>query len=113
LATNFTRKIDVSEKVTRYKVHLVALEFSQKLGVDFDQMYSPVMDTILFRFLLALIVQLSLHNFLLDVVTTYLHGALDTKLFIVPPLEFLNNVPVAVPGKQTCLKIMKALYGLK
>ena len=81
--------------------------------MDFEQTYSPVINTISFRFLLALNVQLSLHIFLLDVMTPYLHGVLDTKLYIVPPPRFLKNTPTTVPGKHTGLQIMKALYGLK
>ena len=90
---NLTRKFDASGNVTRYKVRLVAQGFSQRLGINFDQTYSPVMDTISFIFLLALTVQLSLHIYLLDVVTTYLHGVLDTKLFIVPPHGFTRFYP--------------------
>jgi hypothetical protein len=91
----FTRKYDANEVVTRYKVRLVAQGFFQT--------YSPVMDTISFCFLLALTVQLSLHIFLLDVVTAYLHGVLDTKLFIVLPPGFMKNVLTAAPGKHTGL----------
>jgi hypothetical protein len=109
----FTRKFDANDNVTRYKVRLVAHGFSQRPGIDFDQTYSHVMDTISFRFLLALTVQLSLHIYLLDVVTVYLYGVLDTKLFIVPPPGFIRFVPTAIPGKHTGLQIMKVLYGLK
>ena len=84
---NFARKPDASGNIIRYKVRFVAQGFSQRPGVDFNQTYSPVINTISFRFLLALTIQLSLHIYLLDVVTTYLHGVLDTKLFIVPPLD--------------------------
>lgn len=109
----FTRKYDANGIVTRYKARLVAQGFSQRPGIDFDQTYSPVMDTISFPFLLALTVQLSLHILPLDVVTAYLHGVLDTKLFIVPPPGYMKKVPTAAPGKHTCLQIVKALYGLK
>jgi hypothetical protein len=109
----FIRKFDTNGNITRYKVRLVAQGFSQRPEIDFDQTYSHVMDTISFRFLPALTVQLSLHIYLLDVVTAYLHGVLDTKLFIVPPPGFLRSIPAALPGKHTGLQIMKALYGLK
>ena len=46
-------------------------------------------------------------------VTAYLHGVLDTKLFIVPPPGFIQSAPAAISGKHTGLQIMKALYGLK
>ena len=108
----FTRKFDANGTVIRYRVCLVAQGFSLRPGIDFDETHSPVMDTISFQLLMALTVQLSLHIFLLDVVTTYLHGILDTKLFIVPPPGFMKNILAAALDKHTSLQIMKALYGL-
>jgi hypothetical protein len=109
----FTRKLDSQGKVLRYKVRLVAQGFTQRPGIDYDQTYSPVMDTISFRYLLALAVQLQLKIYLLDVVTAYLHGNLDTKLHLIPPPDFLETIPKRQPGRFTGLRICKALYGLK
>ena len=66
-----------------------------------------------FDFFLALTVQLSLHIYLLDVVTAYLHDILDTTLFISSPLGFLPHVPTSQPGRHTGLQILKALHNLK
>lgn len=71
----------------------MAQGFSQRPRIDFDQTYSPVMDTTFFRFLLAFTVQLLLHIWLLDVVIAYLYGILDTTLFFLPPLGFLPLIP--------------------
>ena len=71
------------------------------------------MYTISFHYLLALAVQFSLKIYLLDVVTAYLHGNLDTKLHLKPPPGFLKSIPTPKPGKFTGLRICKALYGLK
>jgi hypothetical protein len=109
----FTRKFDARETVTRYKIRLVAHGYSRRPEITFDQTYSPVIDTISFIFLLALKVKLPLYIYFLDLVITYLHGVLDTKLFIVLPLGFLRTVPAAIPGKHMGLQIMKALYRLK
>lgn len=109
----FIRKFDARGTVRRYKIRLVAHGFSRRPEIDFDQIYFHVMDTISFIFLLALKIQLPLYIYLLDVVTTYLHGVLNTKLFIVLPPGFLRTVPAAIPGKHTGLQIMKAFYGLK
>ena len=76
----FTKKYDASGTVMRYKVYLVAHGFLQSSGVDFDQTYSPIMYTLSFRFVLALVVQLSLHIFFLDVVTGFLHGVIIKKI---------------------------------
>ena len=109
----FTRKRDENGNVLRYKVRLVAQGFTQKPGVDFEQTYSPVMDSTSFRYLLSLAVQLALATRLMDVVTAYLYGDLDTELHIKPPPGFLPQLPTPQPGQYSGLKICKALYGLK
>ena len=109
----FTRKLDSQGRVLRYKVRLVAQGFTQRPGIDYDQTYSPIMDIVSFRYLLALAVQFSLKIYLLDVVTAYLYGNLDTKLHLTPPPGFLKSIPNPKPGKFTGLRICKALYGLK
>ena len=57
------------------------------------------MDTTSFRYLLALKVHLNLHIYLLDVVTTYLHGELDSLLYLVPPPGFPKSKANPKPGK--------------
>jgi hypothetical protein len=37
----------------RYKARLVAQGFLQKPGIDYEETYSPIVDAITFRFLLA------------------------------------------------------------
>ena len=41
-----------NNEIIRYKMRLVAQGFSQKLGIDYKETYSPVIDTITFRSLL-------------------------------------------------------------
>ena len=110
----FTKKCDAQRRVLRFKVRLVAQGFSQRLGIDFDSTYSPVMDAGMFRYLLVLLVQFSLQTLMLDVVTTYLHVPLETKLFIKPPPLFSEvSFPSPRHGHFSDLKLHKALYGLK
>ena len=109
----FTIKFDSQGRVIRYKVRLVAQGFTQWLGIDYDQTYSPIMDSMSFRYILALSIQFSLKMYLLDVVTAYLHGNLDTKLHLNPPPGFLKSIPNLKPGKFIGLRICRALYGLK
>ena len=99
-------------RVIRYKVRLVAQGFRQRPGINYDQTYSHVMDTVLFRYLLALSIQLSLKMYLLDAVTAHLHDNLDTKLHLTPPPRFLKSIPNPKPVKFTGLRICKVLYGL-
>ena len=46
--------------MVRYKVRLVAQEFSQGPGIDFDQTYSPIMDGITFRYIISLATNMNL-----------------------------------------------------
>ena len=71
------------------------------------------MDSTSFRYLLSLVVQMALETRLLDVVTSYLYGDLDTHIHIKPPPEFLPHTTPAQPGRFYGLRICKALYGLK
>ena len=77
----FVRKRNEKNEITRYKARLVAQGFSQKPGIDFEETYSPVMDGITFRYLISLAVSENLDMRLMDVVTAYLYGDLDTEIY--------------------------------
>jgi hypothetical protein len=57
----------------------------QKLGIDYKETYSPVVDAITFRFLINLIVTESLDIRLMDVVTAYLYRLLDNDIYMKVP----------------------------
>jgi hypothetical protein len=64
--------------VVRYKARLVVQGFSQRPRTDYDETYSPVMSGITFRYLILMAAGMNLKIQLIDVVTTYLYGSLDT-----------------------------------
>ena len=72
----------------RYKVQLVVQGFSQRSGINYDVMYSPVMDTIIFHFLINLIVHENLDMHFMDVVMTYLYSSLDLDIYMKIPKVF-------------------------
>ena len=72
-------------EIVRYKARLVAQGFSQRLGVDYEETYSPVMDAITFRYLNGLGVHENLEIHLMDVVTAYLYGSLDNEIYMKVP----------------------------
>ena len=49
-------KKNENNEIVRYKARLVAQGFSQRLGIDYEETYSPVMDAITFRYLIHLAV---------------------------------------------------------
>ena len=64
----FIRKCDDKNESARYKACLLAQGFSQRLGTDYDETYSPVMDIITLRYLMSQSVYEGLDIHLMDVV---------------------------------------------
>ena len=108
----FLRKRNENNEVVRYKARLVAQGFTQKPGIDFTETYSPVMSATTFRYLISLAVQNRLSMQLMDVVTAYLYGSLDSDIYMKVPDG------ISVPNKSAkhnmyCVKLNKSLYGLR
>ena len=64
----------------RYKARLVAQGFSWRPVIDYEEIYSLIMDAITFRFLISLVVSKGLVICLMDVITTYLYKLIDNDL---------------------------------
>ena len=94
--------------MVRYKARLVAQGFTQRPGIDFDETYSPVLDGITFWYLISLATNLNLQMKLMDVVTAYLYGSLDTEIY---PERI--KVPKEGERKMYSAKLQRSLYGLK
>jgi hypothetical protein len=98
----------------RYKARLVAQVFTQRPGVDFNETYSPVMSAITFRYLISLTVQNRLSLQLMDVVTAYLYGSLDSNIYIYMKVPHGIDVPNPKAKRNTyCVKLQKSLYGFE
>ena len=69
-------------KVVGYKARLVAQGFTQRPVIDFNETYSPVMSRIAFRYLISPALQNHLSMQLMDVVTAYLYGSLDSDIYM-------------------------------
>ena len=77
-------------------------------------MYSPVMDVITFRYLISLVVSKKLEMSLMDVVTAYLYGSLNSDIYMKIPEGF--KMPEALstkPKEMYSIKLQRSLYGLK
>ena len=94
--------------IPKYKERLVAKGFSQKEGIDFHEIFSPVVKLVSIIILLALVSLYDLELEQLDVKTTFLHGDLDEEIFMEQPEGFIQN-----RNKRFVCKLRKSLYGLR
>jgi len=92
----------------RKQARLVAKGFGQVEGLDYDQVFSPV---VRFETVHLILAMAALENWVaygLDVRNAYLYGELDEEIYMEQPEGF------RVPGKEDfVLRLRRALYGLK
>jgi Reverse transcriptase (RNA-dependent DNA polymerase) len=77
-----------------YRARLVALGYSQILGVDFSKNYTPVINDITMRTMLVLKMANSWANKTIDVETAFLYGNLTEEIYMIIPNgleEYLNQ----------------------
>jgi hypothetical protein len=88
----FIQKRNKNNEMVRYKARMVANDFTQRLGVDFNETYSLVMNGITFQYLISLAIQKHLSLQLMDVVTVYLYGPLDSDIYMKVPNGVLYRI---------------------
>ncbi|WVY92910.1 hypothetical protein V8G54_031998 [Vigna mungo] len=89
----------------RYKARLVAKGFTQIEGVDYHEIFAPVVKHCSVRVLMAIVAHCNLHLEQLDVRTAFLHGDLEETIYMKQPDGFAVD-------DRVCL-LQKSLYGLK
>ena len=82
--------------------------FGQKKGIDFEEIFSPMVKMTSVRVVLGLAVSLNLEIDQLDVKTAFLHGDVEEEIYMVHPEGF----SVKVKENFVC-RLRKSLYGYK
>ncbi|GJZ15626.1 retrovirus-related pol polyprotein from transposon TNT 1-94 [Tanacetum coccineum] len=96
------------DQVERYRARLVVKGYAQKEGIDFNEIFSPVVRMTTIRVVLAMCATYDLHLEQLDVKTVFLHGNLEEEIYMLQPEGFKQK------GKDNLVcRLNKSLYGLK
>lgn len=101
----FKVKLGENGNVVRYKARLVAQGFTQKFGVDYDEVFAPVARSTSLRILLSIAGKRNYIAKHFDVKTAFLNGNLDEEIYMRQPPGYKTNGKV--------YKLHKSLYGLK
>ena len=101
-------KTEENSSRPRFKARLVVKGFNQKKGIDFEEIFSPVVKMTSIRVVLGLAASLKLEIEQLDVKTAFLHGDLEEEIYMEHPEGF----KVKSQEGLVC-KLKKSLYGLK
>jgi len=81
----FTLKYRPDGSLDRYKARLMAKGHTQRYGIDYFVMFSPVARMKSIRILLSIAVNLSWSLFQLDVKNAFLYGNLQEKVYMEQP----------------------------
>ena len=98
----------IAAEPKRFKGRLVAKGYTQMEGVDFKEVFSPVIRHASIRVLMAITATQNLEPEQLDVKTAFLHGNLQKEIFMSQPEEYK-----APDRKDYVCLLKKSLYGLK
>ena len=104
----FKLKHNSDGSIERYKASLVAQGRSQSEGVDYQEVFSPVVCYSTIRSLLAVanIYDWEIHQ--MDVKTAFLQGDLEEEIYMRQPDGYIDNDK----PNHVC-KLKKSIYGLK
>ena len=75
----------------RYKARIVVKGFQQKKGVDFDEIFSPVVKMTSVRTVPSIAANMNLEVEQLDVKTAFLHGDLEEEIYMLQPEGFMKR----------------------
>ncbi|PNY16189.1 putative CC-NBS-LRR resistance protein [Trifolium pratense] len=103
----YKTKFNEKGEIDKYKARLVAKGYTQKYGIDYNEVFAPVARWDTIRAILAFTAGKGWNIFQLDVKSAFLHGDLSEDIYVNQPLGYVTS------NKNMVYKLKKALYGLK
>ncbi|GMF39234.1 unnamed protein product [Phytophthora fragariaefolia] len=77
--------------VDRFKARLVIKGFLQKYGIDYTEIFAPVVRMEILRLFLALAAAMDLEVEQMDVKTAFLNGYLDEEIYMEQPVGYVQR----------------------
>jgi uncharacterized OsmC-like protein len=103
----YKTKFNESGQIDKCKARLVAKGYSQKYGIDYNEVFAPVARWETIRTVLACAASNSWCVYQLDVKSAFLHSELSEDIYVEQPLGYHQG------DSRKVYKLRKALYGLK
>lgn len=101
----YKTKIDGNGSISCYKARLVIKGFKQIKGIDYNEVFAPVVRYTSIRYLIGLAAKYGLKIHQMDAVTAFLQGDIDEEIYMSFPPGYENENKVC--------KLNKSIYGLK
>ena len=102
----FSLKYDIESNIVRYKARWVAQSFKQVKGLDYNEIFSEVIKSMIWKALLAYAARYDLEAHHVDIITTFLKANLKERILVKQPSSFLKDLDAVC-------ELLRALYDLK
>lgn len=103
----YKTKEDEKGNIVRNKARLDAQGFTQKYGLDLDEVFAPVAKQVTLRTLLTVASSCQMFVKQMYVKTAYLHGKLEDTIYMRQPEGY------SMGGPNTVCLLKRSIYGLK
>ena len=87
---------------------MVAKGFTQDVGIDFKETFSPVVKFTFIRLLLAIVACLDIELHKMDVKNAFVNGELNEEIYMEQPVFFVFK-----DQEKKVYKLKRSIYGLK
>lgn len=104
----YKTKLNADGEVDKYKARLVVKGYKQEYGIDYKEVFAPVVRLDTIRLVISVAAQNSWPIYQLDVKSAFLHGELQEDVYVEQPLGYVKQ-----GHEEKVYKLKKALYGLK
>ena len=102
----FKRKLNADGSIERYKARLVVKGFHQRLGIDYNLVFAPVVRASTVRLFFSIVAAEDLECHAIDINNAFVQGDLEEDIYMKQPPGFED-------GSHLACFLNKSLYGLK